>query len=129
MEKTTAVVQDKNWGQVSDHRSVMFHMSIKLKLKDTSRRVAKSLFYCPDAVKSARNAYITGVDELPEGLEKVSKQDKTGAQEFFVRFKRFLNEPWKRLSESVHQKEPFGSTKGLVMHTNSVDKFPGNGMY
>lgn len=94
---TTAAVQDEYWGQISDHRPVAFTMPVRLKLKDQRRRVAKSLFYCPDAIKAAKSAYSTGVDELLDELKTIDERDEEGAQKLYTKLEHFVTEPWEKV--------------------------------
>lgn len=72
---TTAHVQQRKWGNVSDHRPVLFEVRASLKLRDMRKWIAKSLFDCPDATRSVRKEYSEGMDRLLENLGKVKTGD------------------------------------------------------
>lgn len=50
-------ITTKNWDGVSDHRPVTFTIKDELKLKEIRRRVAKSLFIAPEAIKETKRNY------------------------------------------------------------------------
>lgn len=68
-----ATVQHKEWGIVSDHRPVLFMFPSQLIPKDVRKRVAKSIFYCPKAVKEAHTAYGGEEEIMMEELGNVDR--------------------------------------------------------
>lgn len=76
-------VQQRDWGSISDHRPVRFEVRTTQRLQDMRKRVAKLLFYFPNAVNDAQRAYSAGVDDILKELEQVNAGDEAGAQNFF----------------------------------------------
>lgn len=103
---TVAHVQERNWGKVSDHLPVTFLVKAKLKLSDTRRRIAKSLFYCPKTIKDAQKAYRDGVEEIIEELGKLKNDNEDEAQRTFVKLERFITEPWDTTVRMRPSKKP-----------------------
>lgn len=56
-------INTRDWGLISDHRPVLFTIKADLNLKELKRRIAKSLFFVPSAVKEAKSHYENGIEE------------------------------------------------------------------
>lgn len=64
-----AYLNARDWGVFSDHRPVTYSIKARMKLKDTIRRVAKSLFFAPVGIKESKDHNGAGVENILEKIE------------------------------------------------------------
>lgn len=124
---TTARAADRSFGKISDHRPVMFSVRTKVALKDTRRRVAKSLFYAPKAVANSKLIYERGEEEMSTRIDQLAKGKAEEAKSFFMHLERYVTEPWESAYAHGALGKSYGGATRLENPINAENNYPGNG--
>lgn len=99
IQGTTALVEDKHWEAISDHRPLISQLPMKLDISEVRTRVAKALFYSPATRRNIEGEYRGTIPVLTEKLRTIAAneiKDENQLEELYNEIQISIVAPWEK---------------------------------